>query len=152
MDQQYQKKKQIIYFDYTAGRGSYDDEYQEDCLSDQNKPYCNEIKNEDISAVINKNHCVFENFLEIKPYRLNQQNLNKIQHQRRNSYNKSPLKERTARQIYQQHTEDTENIFHYANERFQNKPTEYQPTKISNSNSHQFSEKIRTVNWEPKKI
>ena len=79
MNQVYQKKQNIIYLDYTAGRGNYDDDdYQE------SKNF-NEIKKEKTSIDIpvkTENHCVFSNFSDIKPHYLNQQKLNQIQHQR----------------------------------------------------------------------
>lgn len=58
-------KNKIIYFDYTAGKGNYDD-YKEDYL------FINDTNQEKASRNMNENHCNFKDS-DIKTQKLNPQ-------------------------------------------------------------------------------
>lgn len=128
----YQNEKQIIYFDYTAGRGNYDD-YEDDYL------FINDTNQEKTTKNMNENHCNFKDS-DIKTQKLNPQKLNQIKHQRRHSCNSG----RASGRCLQAH--DNENNFHLSNENIQNETTKY---KISNSQSHQFNENMNVHDWSP---
>ncbi|KAK8838033.1 hypothetical protein M9Y10_035981 [Tritrichomonas musculus] len=147
MSQFRQIKQQIIYFDYTAGRGSFDDEYQE-----SNVDISHLISSKENEVVkdheTTENRCTFNNFSEIKPHQLSQQSLNQIQHQRRHSYNRGPLKGRATGRNYsqqQQNATSLENNNQVAN--IQNFTPEIK-NKISNSQSHS-PDSLVTLNWAP---
>lgn len=139
-------KRQIIYFDVTAGRGAYDDEYEEEEVKLNNTRKTNVDEN-------NKYHTTFKNFSDIQPKQLVKQNFNSIENQRRHSYSK-PARGRAP--IYNNNNNNNQRIQQTSNytNNYNEKPLKtvlsYEIKQMNISNKQ--SEPATSFNWCPKRI
>lgn len=134
--------KPNVYFDYTAGRGSYDEEYNEEPTTvNQYHTSQKELKCADNEIRENNNRISFGKFSENQPKRLNYANCNQYQEKRRFSYSRGQNRGRAAgRSNFQYSRSETtsENSFHYSNQ------------NISDNKNH-ISFNPKAVNWSPTK-
>lgn len=131
-------KQRNIYFDYTAGRGPYENEYKENEVNTPTQSSLYEPKKIINEVQTNNNHATFEKFSENQPHRLYHLNCNQFQEKRRFSYSRGQNRARTyGRNNFQIQNETvSENSFHYSNTNSYNE---------NKSQHHQNS----ALNWSP---
>lgn len=149
------RKQSKIYFDVTAGRGSYDDEYvEEDIDIKQSITHTNELKINDMeisNCKPNENRAKFDQFFENRPQQLKKQNFTPLQQLRRHSYNKGPARRAGGRNYSQQTKNDNSD-----------EKNHYYPIEIksnhdngfthSNMESDQKTNGSPALNWSPMRI
>lgn len=145
------QEKQIIYFDVTAGRGSYDDDYLEGNI-DTNQIHNKNVSVHNINESENKEkpyeyRATFKNFNDYQTKQLPKQNFNDISSQRRHSYSRGPPKGRATGRNYppQSSNYNYENNRYHAN-RFKD---DYKTDYPAAENNNKSADNVK-INWYPK--
>lgn len=150
MCQAIERKQAVIYFDFTAGRGSYDDYDEEDEIAAQVERKSREETNSKIQS--NGYHTTFNDFSKIQPKQLNKQNFNFIEQQRRHSYSRTPRGRAPGGNNLRQ-PQHVSNYKACENKRY-NTPIKSilaSETKINRQNDMQSDTPI-SFNWCPKRL